>query len=315
MDSLASLRQLVALAETGNFRKAGEQLGVSHSAVSQTIKKLEESYGVDLFDRTRGKTVPTAFGERLIASSRVAISEIDAAARDIGLMENFASGRLVIGVDPSVSESILSIPMTKMMNQFPELQFSVRVCDRARWERQLTRREIDIYFGLQPDRELEELQYRKLILQPPSLMCRAGHDLCQKPVIRITDLGAHTVIGGDVPDWFLWRILDAFPDTFDSLQDIRRTFLTSQDFGLLRQLLLQTGAVAILPDYLMRLELEAGIVRRLELEGWPFKATTISGVAAWMHERPLPPSAKRLLAEVQQLLSRAQRQTPQPVHR
>jgi DNA-binding transcriptional LysR family regulator len=315
MDSLASLRQLVALAETGNFRKAGEQLGVSHSAVSQTIKKLEESYGVDLFDRTRGKTVPTAFGERLIASSRAAISEIDAAGRDIGLMENFASGRLVIGVDPSVSESLLSIPMTKMMNQFPALQFSVRVCNRARWERHLARREIDIYFGLQPDRELEELQYRKLVLQPPSLMCRTGHELCAKPRIEITDLGAHTVIGGDVPDWFLWRILDAFPDVFESLQEIRRTFLTSQDFGLLRQLLLQTSAVAILPDYLMRQELESGIVQRLDVEGWPFKNTTISGVAAWMHERPLPPSAKRLLAEVQQLLSRAQREAPQLAHR
>jgi DNA-binding transcriptional LysR family regulator len=307
MENLNQLRQLLALADAGNFRKAGEQMGVSHSAVSQTIKKLEDSYGVELFDRTRGKTVPTALGERLITSARIAVNELDAASRDIGLMENFASGQLVIGVDPSVSESLLSIPMTKMMNRYPSLHFTVRICNRARWEKRLTQREIDIYFGLQPDREVEELQYRKLVLQPPSLFCRAENELLNMQNLKITDLRDYTVIGGDVPDWFMWRILDAFPDAFESLQELRGTFLTSQDFGLLRQLLLQTDAVAVLPDFIVRHELEQGIIRRLRIDGWPFTGGTISGVAAWLQERPLSPSAMRLLSEVQQLLDQSVR--------
>lgn len=307
MDLLAQMRQLVALADAGNFRKAGESLGVSHSAVSQTIRKLEESYGVDLFDRTPGKTVPTAFGERLISSARTAINEMEAAARDISLMESFAGGRLVIGVDPSVSESLLSIPMAKMMNRYPELQFTVRICNRARWEKRLQQREIDIYFGLQPDNEVGELQYRKLTLQPPSVLCRAKHQLLQKNRLRIADLKDHTVIGGDVPDWFLWRILDAYPRSFENLQQVRSTFLTSQDFGLLRQLLLQTDAVAVLPDFVVRHELAQGTVKRIAIEGWPFAEGTISGVAAWLRERPLAPSSLRLLSEVQQVLQLAQR--------
>jgi DNA-binding transcriptional LysR family regulator len=307
MDTLTHLRQLVALADAGNFRKAGEQLGVSHSAVSQTIRKLETSYGVELFDRTRGKTVPTAFGERLISSARAAINEMEAAGRDIGLMESFAGGRLVIGVDPSVSESLLSIPMAKMMNRYPMLQFTVRICDRARWKKRLVQREIDIYFGLQPDNEADELRYRKLVLQPPSLLCRADHVLLEKAPLGIADLKDCTVIGGDVPDWFLWRILDAFPDAFASLHDLRRTFLTSQDLGLLRQLLLQTDTVAVLPEFVVRQELEAGLVQRIQIDGWPFAGGTISGVAAWLRDRPLSPSALRLLSEVQQLLNHAQR--------
>ena len=85
MDTLPHLRQLVALADAGNFRKAGNKLGISHSAVSQTIKRLEESYGVALFDRIKGKTVPTAFGERLVLSARAAVNEMDAAHRDLKL--------------------------------------------------------------------------------------------------------------------------------------------------------------------------------------------------------------------------------------
>ena len=313
MDSLAHLRQLVALADVGNFRKAGEKLGVSHSAISQTIRKLEGSYGVDLFDRTGGKTVPTAFGERLITSARAALNEMEAAGRDMRLMERFTGGRLVIGVDPSVSESLLSIPMAKMMNRYPSLQFTVRVCNRARWEKRLIQHEIDIYFGLQPDNEANELRYRKLVLQPPSLLCRAHHVLFEKPSLKITDLKDFSIIGGDVPDWFLWRILDAFPDAFASLQDLRATFLTSQDFGLLRQLLLQSDSVAVLPEFVVRHELQQGLVRRIEIEGWPFTGGTISGVAAWLRDRPLSPSAIQLLSEVQQLLDHAQRASrPQP---
>ncbi|MFT4794932.1 MAG: DNA-binding transcriptional LysR family regulator [Paracoccaceae bacterium] len=307
MEYFNHLRQLVALADTGNFRKAGQKLGVSHSAVSQTIKRLEESYGVALFDRSGGTTVPTAFGERLIVSARLAVNEMEAAGRDILLMDNFAAGRLVIGVDPSVSESLLSIPMIKMMNQYPLLQFTVRVCSRGRWENILTAREIDIYFGLQPDRELSELRYRKLTLQPPALLCRAHHDLADRDTITLRDLKAHTVIGGDAPDWFLGRIMDAYPGEFESLQDLRNTFLTSQDFGLLRQLLLQTNAVAVVPEFVMRHELEQGRVKRLVVDGWPFNSGTISGVAAWLQDRPLPPSAQRLMSEVQKMLGQAMR--------
>ncbi|MDU8929116.1 LysR family transcriptional regulator [Alisedimentitalea sp. MJ-SS2] len=305
MENIGYLRQLIALADTGNFRKAGQKLGVSHSAVSQSIKRLEDSYGVPLFDRTRGKTVPTAFGERLIASARAAINEMDAASRDIALMEKFEGGRLVVGVDPSVSESLLSIPMARMMNRYPSLQFTVRICNRERWEKRLIQREIDVYFGLQPDREASELRYRKLILQPPGLMCHASHVLAEHDSIRMRDLANHTVIGGDVPDWFLWRILDAYPGEFDSLEALRGTFLTSQDFGLLRQLLLQTNTVAVLPEFVMRHELETGRVKRLTMENWPFDGGTISGVAAWLDERPLPPSAHRLISEVQKILDQS----------
>ena len=57
MENIAHFKQLIALADTSNYRKAGESLGISHSAISQTISKLETSYGVDLFYRRRNETV------------------------------------------------------------------------------------------------------------------------------------------------------------------------------------------------------------------------------------------------------------------
>ena len=167
MDSLGPLRQLVALAETGNFRKAGQKLGISHSAVSQTVKKLEAEYGTELFDRTRfdgsrNETVPTALGERIVAAARIAINEMEAAARDVQMLRDLEAGQLVIGTDPTVSESLLAPAMARLINSHPNWRFKVIICNRNEWERYLEERQIDIYIGLRPDRESDTFRYREL---------------------------------------------------------------------------------------------------------------------------------------------------------
>ena len=138
MDSLGHLRQLVALAETGNFRKAGQRLGISHSAVSQTIKRIEAEYGAELFDRmrfdgARNETVPTALGERMVAAARIAISEMEAAARDVQMMRDLEAGQLVIGADPTVSESLLAPAMARLLNSHPNWRFKIVLCNRDEW--------------------------------------------------------------------------------------------------------------------------------------------------------------------------------------
>jgi DNA-binding transcriptional LysR family regulator len=307
MDSLGHLRQLVALADTGNFRKAGQKLGISHSAVSQTIKKLEAEHGTELFDRTRvdgsrNETVPTALGERIVAAARVAIYEMEAAARDVQMLRDLEAGELLIGTDPTVSESLLAPAMARLIATHPNWRFKVIICNRNEWERYLEERQIDIYIGLRPDRESEAFRYRALELVPPIVMCSADHPLVGLGPVRIETLTSYSVIGGDVPDWFLWGIMEAYPETFPDINTLRDTFLTSQGLGLLRQLLLLTNAIATLPEFIVRNEIAAGKVCKLEVVGWPYSTRTIPGVAAWLNQRPLPPAAHQLLAHVQMVL-------------
>ncbi len=307
MDSLSHLRQLVALAETGNFRKAGQRLGISHSAVSQTIKRIEAEYGAELFDRMRSdgwrnETVPTALGERMVAAARIAISEMEAAARDVQMMRDLEAGQLVIGADPTVSESLLAPAMARLINSHPNWRFKVVLCNRDEWERYLEERRVDIYFGLRPDRETDTFRYRALELVPPAVMCSITHPLAGCGPVTIEQLKQHPVIGGDVPDWFLWGILEAYPNDFPDIATLRNTFLTSQGLGLLRQLVLLTNAVATLPEFILLNEIAAGKVCKLEVQGWPYAKRTIPGVAVWLNQRPIPPAAHQLLANVQMIL-------------
>lgn len=307
MDGLKHLRQIVALADTGNFRLAGQRLGISHSAVSQTVKRLEAEHGAALFDRkrfdgSRNETVPTALGERLVAAARTAINEMEAAARDVQMMRDLEAGELRIGADPGVSESLLAPAMARLINSHPNWRFKVIVCNATEWERYLLQGHVDIYFGLQPDRELETLRYQRLELVPPIVCCAASHPLAGRDGVTIGDLRGYPVIGGDVPDWFLWRIVEAYPDTFADVNALRGTFLTSQGLGLLRQLVTQTHAIATLPEFIIAGEIASGRVRKLAIAGWPFASRTMPGAAVWLNARPMPPAAHQLLSHVRMVL-------------
>ena len=96
--------------------------------------------------------------------------------------------------------------------------------------------------------------------------------------------------------------MEAYPETFPDISTLRDTFLTSQGLGLLRQLLLLSNAVATLPEFIVKNEIEAGKVCKLDIAGWPYKKRTIPGVAAWLNQRPVPPAAHQLLSHVQMVL-------------
>jgi len=69
-DELDGMATFVAVAEAKGFRAAGEKLGVSHSAVSQSLRRLEERLGIALVQRTTRSVRLTHAGESLYAAVR-----------------------------------------------------------------------------------------------------------------------------------------------------------------------------------------------------------------------------------------------------
>ncbi|MBK9410696.1 MAG: LysR family transcriptional regulator [Gemmatimonadetes bacterium] len=81
------------MAETKGFRAAGERLSMSHSAVSQALRRLETRLGVALVQRTTRSVHLTDAGERLYASVRPALDEVRSAAAAIGELGDQPRGR------------------------------------------------------------------------------------------------------------------------------------------------------------------------------------------------------------------------------
>ncbi|EOV6160368.1 LysR family transcriptional regulator [Enterobacter ludwigii] len=99
----------LAVAEERSFSAAAERLGVTRSAVSQGIRRLEDTFGTLLVMRTTRSVNLTEAGERLRKSLSVPLSTIDAACEDV-LFDNGPRGHLKIAVT-SIAEEFLSGPL------------------------------------------------------------------------------------------------------------------------------------------------------------------------------------------------------------
>jgi DNA-binding transcriptional LysR family regulator len=109
-DELDGMATFVAVAETKGFRAAAQRLGLSHSAVSQALRRLEERLGVALVRRTTRSAHLTEAGERLYASMRPVLDEVRAAVAAVSELGDQPRGTLRIQVTTG-SEGYFSGPL------------------------------------------------------------------------------------------------------------------------------------------------------------------------------------------------------------
>ncbi|WP_159998530.1 LysR family transcriptional regulator [Roseomonas sp. 18066] len=126
---LNALAVFAAVAEARSFRAAAETLGVTRPAVSQAVRKLEQSFGVALLQRTTRSVAPTEAGAALLASLAPALAEIRAAAQAAQERHGAPRGRLRLAVS-TIAESFLSGPLLAgFLQEFPEVQLDITVTD------------------------------------------------------------------------------------------------------------------------------------------------------------------------------------------
>ncbi len=118
----------LAVAEEANFRAAADRLGVSRSAVSQGVRRLEDSYGVTLVARTTRAVHLTEAGERLKQALSAPMSDI-ANALERGADDQAPRGLLRIAVT-SIAESFLSGPLiASFAEAHPDVVIDITVTD------------------------------------------------------------------------------------------------------------------------------------------------------------------------------------------
>jgi DNA-binding transcriptional LysR family regulator len=128
---LSGLTVFVAVAEAKGFRAAGRRLGVSGSAVSQTIGRLEERLGVALVERTTRSVRLTDAGERLYSAVRPALEEVRAAEEEVKELGGEPRGTLRLNVS-SAAESFLSGPvLAGFLRAYPRIQLDLVVSEHT----------------------------------------------------------------------------------------------------------------------------------------------------------------------------------------
>lgn len=130
-DELDGLATFIAVAEAKGFRAAGERLGVSHSAVSQTLRRLEERIGLPLVQRTTRSVHLTEAGERLYASVRPAIDEVRAGVAALGELGSQPRGTLRVHTSSAAMMMIGESLLATFLTENPHVQIDLVVSEAA----------------------------------------------------------------------------------------------------------------------------------------------------------------------------------------
>lgn len=301
--NLRQLDHVIALADHQNFHRAADAVGLTQPALTQSIRKLEEELGVILFERAKREVTPTAFGIATIQSARVAVAHIANLRRELDLMRNLQSGRLIIGCDPWIAEGLLAPALSRILELYPRLTFSVKVGTFDTMMQDLLSGATDIYVGAPPEARDERIRWIDIALPPIKLMCRPGHPLLRLEHPTPADCLAYPIAAPFMPRWYQDWIGTQIgnPITADG-RDIYSSFLKSDDLGLMRRLVKSSETIASMFPAMVADDLARG-----ELLIVPLREMNFSLPAIICHRgtQPISPAGellvRELLAEVETL--------------
>jgi DNA-binding transcriptional LysR family regulator len=111
----------LAVARDRSFTRAAARLGVTPSALSHTVRGLEERLGVRLLNRTTRSVTPTEAGERLLERVGPRFDEIEAEIAALGELRDKPAGNIRITTDPHAIETVLWPKLRKLLVEYPDI--------------------------------------------------------------------------------------------------------------------------------------------------------------------------------------------------
>jgi DNA-binding transcriptional LysR family regulator len=124
-DDISHLLAFLAVAKERSFTRAAAQLGVSQSALSHTIRGLEERLGLRLLTRTTRSVAPTEAGERLVRTVGPRFEEIDAELSALTALREKPAGTIRITAGEHSAETILWPALAKLLPRYPDIKAEI----------------------------------------------------------------------------------------------------------------------------------------------------------------------------------------------
>jgi DNA-binding transcriptional LysR family regulator len=122
-----NLRTFVAVAQERSFTRAAAQLGVSQSALSHTIRGLEEKLGIRLLTRTTRGVSPTEAGERLLASLTPLFEGVEVELTALSSLRDKPAGTIRITAHDHAVETALWPKLSKFLRGYPDIKVEINV--------------------------------------------------------------------------------------------------------------------------------------------------------------------------------------------
>src|SRR3954451_12620439 len=125
--TLDDLLAFVAVAREGSFTKAAAKLGVSQSALSHTIRGLEERLRLRLLTRTTRSVAPTEAGERLLRTVGPRFDEIEGELAALSELREKPAGTIRITATENAADSLLVPKLAKLLPEYPDIKVEIMI--------------------------------------------------------------------------------------------------------------------------------------------------------------------------------------------
>lgn len=192
--NLRQIEAFKAVVEVGTVSQAAELLRISQPAVSKLLAHLEQDTELELFERVRGRLVPSTVGMQLYGQIDRIFAGIKQVEHAVELIKRETQGRIVVGVLPAFSGMFISHATKRFLTNHTDAHVSVVGRGSQFIIEWLLSNQLDI--GI-VNSSLEHPLIESLPIGPGHLACilPKGHDLAKKDAIDATDLDGLPFIG------------------------------------------------------------------------------------------------------------------------
>lgn len=183
--TIRHLRIFIAVAETGKMSAAAEQLYLSQPTVSQTIRELENHYGVQLFERYSQKLFITEAGKRLLKYAQTILLDFDRLEEN--MLTYGGNTPLRIGATVCVGSIVIPHVLRELEKIMPQTDTFVTVGNTAAIEQKLLRAQVDVGI-MQGKIQSSELTAIPAVPDELVIVCSPDHPLAQQRKVTPKDL-------------------------------------------------------------------------------------------------------------------------------
>lgn len=275
--SLRQLRAFAAVAESGSFSRAAEQVALTQPAISRSVTELEQSLNVQLLHRTTRSVELTEAGHLLLGHVQRVLEDLDASLQEVQGLSTQHQGRVRVASSPTLSEHLLPQCIARCKQEAPGI--SLKLLDRIQSDVLQSVRSAEVDFGVVIDpSDSQDLDASTIWKDPFCLVCPANHPLAQSAQLH-------------------WRALAGQPLVLlDHASGSRRLIDTAlQAHGATASVVQDVGHTATIYS-MLQAGLGVSVVPRLAVPpGWQTRAacTTPGEAGALLVSRPLVPVVQR----------------------
>jgi LysR family cyn operon transcriptional activator len=207
------LRYFLAVAETENFTRAAERLGVTQPSVSQQLKDLEAKLGTPLFARLGKQVRLTEAGSAFRRHAEAVLRKLDEACGSVGDVAGLLSGHLDVGVIPALHLAWVPPVLGALAVDHPGLQVAIHERPSRMVECEVESGRFDVGLGVMT-RASPNLRYERLASSPWVVIAPPEHAFAKRAKLEARDLAETRLV--------------LLPENFDIRRAIEDVFLRAK---------------------------------------------------------------------------------------